>query len=421
MLGILSAHYENMDPHGMLHYEDRELKRWGEEIFGECNLIDPGKIYIKISKKEAKIHYVDDDRLFERLKVILFRRTRGMEHMMRDLVIALERLYPHILILDSVASVADTTSKISSLLTRREKGIPQLDTTVMLSPSVWSSVEVGMPAIVKPSHGHNGIGVEMCNTRDELGQCMARMQLAIQDPATHMGYGVLAQDYIQVDHEYRVVVINGHPLACAEKFGDKLVRNAAQGAIFLEKNNLDAMRLAADCAIKQELFFVGVDIIVKDNNFYVLECNRSPMFGTFDKATGLHTAQLLMREIHRQLDPSAYQGTTLLDDLVSNASKFDIQPDIETLQMNRNDNVQLVAQMEKNIEAIDVEGKQAVSQELERIKKYLERPEGNDYPKRIKESIAIVNQFVIMFNNLSGDFGDKLGKVWVKLIENIFG
>ena len=116
-----------------------------------------------------------------------------------------------------------------------------------------------------------------------------------------MGYGVILQEFIKFDEEYRVNVLDGKSIGCVIKINDKEIKNADQGAIFAEKYNKQVIDLAEKVAKLHKLMFAGVDIGIKNNTLYLLECNRNPAFEAFDQALNQDSAKLLIEKIYNKI------------------------------------------------------------------------------------------------------------------------
>jgi glutathione synthase/RimK-type ligase-like ATP-grasp enzyme len=102
------------------------------------------------------------------------------------------------------------------------------------------------------------------------------------------------QQYINIKHEYRVFVIGNKSLGVAEKISKEgmVAKNYALGAEFIEVNKPEARKLAEELCRELKTDFSGVDIIEDEKGGqYILECNRSPQFIGFMKATDIDVAK----------------------------------------------------------------------------------------------------------------------------------
>lgn len=140
------------------------------------------------------------------------------------------------------------------------------------------------PVIIKKNRGSLGRNVFKCETQEDVSNALAKIyvkEMKIGD------YIALAQDYIKIEHEYRVLLIDGE-LHCAY---EKNIQNATyrgnlsplhwDGAIAKltqDPNLLEQFQNFCQPLFQYgELRYVGVDLAVDtDNNLWLIEANSSP-------------------------------------------------------------------------------------------------------------------------------------------------
>lgn len=108
------------------------------------------------------------------------------------------------------------------------------------------------------------------------------------------------QEYLEVEEEYRVLVIGGRFLAAMRKYGTpgEFRRNVSIGAEG-EHADLPAawIRLCEQAARLLRREFAGVDLAVSGGKPYILEVNRRPGFAGFEKATGVNIARAFIEYV----------------------------------------------------------------------------------------------------------------------------
>jgi len=198
----------------------------------------------------------------------------------------------------------------------------QPETVVIIDPDNQSiPVNFPFPAVVKPTHGFQGKHVKKCETVEEAKKHIAEVARISKTHSEHssIGYGLLVQEYIDFNEEYRVNVIAGKSIGTIVKISDHWVKNGHMGATFETKRyDQKVIDIAERCTNMHGLFFAGVDIGRKDGDLYLIECNRSPQFKLFDEAIESNTARLLLESIRLKL-PSA--DTSITDTEVGTPEK----------------------------------------------------------------------------------------------------
>ncbi len=296
-IGIISSHFENLSRTSVHPYETDQLCASLKRNRIEFELIDVKKITYGIVDNVAYCRFKgidENEHSVEELDILLVRRTRDYEEIILDFVEYALKADPNLLILDPLDSFHRPTSKVTSIIGRA--GVfSQPDTQVI---SYLSDIidEIQYPLILKPSHGYKGEDVTGCSSADELKAYLSEHL----ENDTSLGYGVLAQQRLDTEHEYRVVVVGGKSVGCVKKVpahDNQIALNATEGATFenyegLNRKNIEA--LAENVSTHSGLSFSGVDIVEASGSLYILECNRNPQFAAFDNATGVCVADRIV-------------------------------------------------------------------------------------------------------------------------------
>lgn len=295
---ISSAFIDGKGPYNLI-YQDREIRSSCLRKNIEHIMLDPSKImyglinnvpFVDIS--DASFGIKSYNISIQDIDAIIVRKTRDFVNQIIDILVYISKVAPQIIIHDPLESFDQPLSKTINIA-KRSGLFNQPDTFVTSGKYLPSDIQ--FPVVVKPTHGYLGELVEECKDKNQLLTFLKNHPLSKQ--AEFLGYGYLVQQRLNIDEEYRVIVIGGQAIGCVRKFSNNIAANAAQGGIFenyeLLKNS-EIRRLAEAVTSHSKLSFAGVDIANVNSSYYLLECNRSPDFSSFDKATGLCTSDFIV-------------------------------------------------------------------------------------------------------------------------------
>ncbi|HTK59695.1 MAG TPA: ATP-grasp domain-containing protein, partial [Candidatus Baltobacteraceae bacterium] len=113
------------------------------------------------------------------------------------------------------------------------------------------------------------------------------------------------QDYLELEAEYRVVVIGYRAFGTMRKVGisGDFRRNVALGSDGeLAELPPEWLRMCEEAARLLKREFAGVDLAVSGGKPYILEVNRRPGFAGFEKATGLNVAEAFIAYVAQDRD-----------------------------------------------------------------------------------------------------------------------
>lgn len=146
---------------------------------------------------------------------------------------------------------------------------------------------LGIPFILKPTHGAKGFGVEIIKNEQEFNK-LPREDL----------HKFLFQEYIENDGDYRVIVVNHKAVGTFKRIPptDDFRANISQGGKgeLVEdsklKNNL--YEIAEKVTRLLNLEIAGIDIIksLKNDKLYFIESNSIPQWEGFTKTTNINVS-----------------------------------------------------------------------------------------------------------------------------------
>ena len=157
------------------------------------------------------------------------------------------------------------------------------------------------PVIIKPAKGKRGENVMLAKNNKEAKSCIHDFY----NKADSLP-GLIIQQYIRIEEEFRGIVLGGKCLGIVKKIGveGKIARNAAQGGKFMVACDTEIIEFIEKYASRKGL--VGLDV-ARDvaGNIYYIESNRSPQWKNFEETTGINVAKALIAYAYnRTLHPS---------------------------------------------------------------------------------------------------------------------
>lgn len=163
-----------------------------------------------------------------------------------------------------------------------------------LVPRTWfnnADPEILYPCIVRPTHHAQGRRLFVCNNRAELDDAWRRCN----------GAGYISE-LINKVAEYRIFVVQGRVANVARKTPgnpNQVAWNVAQGGRFdnvrWDDWPLQAVRKAVEAFEVSGLDFAGVDVMVDNNQSYVIEINSAPSLPNNQDGTPTHRQECMAK------------------------------------------------------------------------------------------------------------------------------
>lgn len=146
--------------------------------------------------------------------------------------------------------------------------------------------KLNFPVIVKPIYGQKGQGVQKIGSKKDLEDLMRESDEKF-----------LIQEFLEIDGDVRVFVVNGEVLGAMKRFvleGD-FRSNTSLGARTEEfplGSEVKKVALKAVKAMNYEI--AGVDLAWTNNKWYVIEVNSTPQWQEFKETTGINPAEKIV-------------------------------------------------------------------------------------------------------------------------------
>lgn len=186
--------------------------------------------------------------------------------------------------IDPLESYASPLNKTFTLM--RAAGQAAIPESLVLSADQTQAIPEWnhFPAIVKPLDGSSGKGITVAQDHEELEVQVEHLRGSGRRP--------LIQRRIEIDEEYRVVIVGSEVVGVCRKRAQPgaVTRNASTGAVFelVDKPTLhEKARLAAR---RVHTHICGVDLAETREGVFLFEANRCPDIEPTERA-GLNIAE----------------------------------------------------------------------------------------------------------------------------------
>lgn len=153
------------------------------------------------------------------------------------------------------------------------------------------ALDNGKTLVIKPLFGSQGKGVRLIEHRQQFAL-----------PQDHFVDGVYyLQEKIDCgtnQHDYRVFVVNGEPVAAMRRQGDTWLHNVARGARCTPCDEPDVIDVGVRAAQAIGIHYAGVDVI-RDHHgkLWVIEVNSIPAWRGLQSITGFEIADVLVNDL----------------------------------------------------------------------------------------------------------------------------
>jgi tetrahydromethanopterin:alpha-L-glutamate ligase len=160
-------------------------------------------------------------------------------------------------------------------------------------PLMQQTLDNGKTLVIKPLFGSQGKGVRLI----EHTQQFALPQDMFVDGIYYLQEKI---DCGVNQHDYRVFVVNGEPVAVMRRQGDGWLHNVARGARCTVSDEADVAQIGVQAAAAIGINYAGVDIMRdKHGKLWVIEVNSIPAWRGLQTITDLNIADILVADLLR--------------------------------------------------------------------------------------------------------------------------
>jgi glutathione synthase/RimK-type ligase-like ATP-grasp enzyme len=294
ILGICSSDIwvTNLEFPKIDDYEIIKLYQEGIKVYDKVVVFNPAQVSYKFIRESDKPIFSVGKQNLTNLTTMIVRRVRGREQSSAILVYSLGAWGCDII--DPMERFQGSSpSKLLTTFERHQKGVginsyiaSCIESAVPLIQELAQTKK--FPLIVKPIDGRQGEGIEL----------LKNSSMAIEythsffDRNKNNDLPILLQEFVELQTEYRVLLVNGKSLGVAQKKAQlgHLAANSAQGGTFVATDVPDVVDFAIKNVQKQGI--LGVDVAQdSEGRLYIIEANYSPRWGAFERATQVNVAQ----------------------------------------------------------------------------------------------------------------------------------
>ena len=178
-----------------------------------------------------------------------------------------------------------------SLFVREGLPVPATIVTEHLDEAMAGFEELGGDVVVKPLFGSEGRGMTRVTDSDMAYRVFKALELG--------GYLYYLQEFLDHGNEdIRVFVVGGKVVASMRRQGTSWKTNLAVGA---QGFAFEPDEIMADMAVRAagtvEADYAGVDFIVCDKGYQIIEVNTIPAWAGLKMATGIDAGEALVRYV----------------------------------------------------------------------------------------------------------------------------
>lgn len=288
------------------NYELFQLSECAKSYYEKIFVLDPNKLKFIVRPENGIVEVFYNNISLSNACSLIVRATNGCEEATRMMALSLysqgcEFLDPVERFNGSMAGKA-----IMSLKGMKDNSLP--DTYIAYNPNTALNMLESLipskqfPLVGKPTNGGRGTDVVFLPNLERAKQYSKSFFQKYKSGSS----GILFQQYINILHEYRVLLLSGEIIGIAEKqesehsFG----RNASKGSVFTISENDTVGEFAKKYASNKGL--LGVDVAEdKQGKLFIIESNRSPQWQEFEKATGINVAEEILQHLEKRLKVSS--------------------------------------------------------------------------------------------------------------------
>lgn len=158
------------------------------------------------------------------------------------------------------------------------------------------ALDNGKTLVIKPLFGSQGKGVRLIEQRAQF----ALPQDMFVDGVYYLQEKIDCGAY---QHDYRVFVVRGEPIAVMKRQGDSWLHNVARGARCTACNEVDVADIGVQAAKGIGIDYAGVDVMRdRDGKLWVIEVNSIPAWRGLQTVTSVEIADVLVNDLLLQAD-----------------------------------------------------------------------------------------------------------------------
>lgn len=285
-------------------YEIYRLLEEGRKRYDEVILINPAKLLFVFDRNRRIPGVLTENTDLSKLSTLIVRKTNGFEEALSllakslycsgcDILDPVERFSgsPAGKLMETLRGHARRTSPDTFIAFSRYEALRLVNKL---------NHENRFPLVGKPNRGCRGENVRLLKT-------LMDAICYVDNFFTHEHYSksaLILQKYIEVEKEYRVMVLHGKSLGMVEKIAGEgqIAHNASAGGQFIPAHDESIIEFTLQNTSRKGI--LGADVIRDiSGRLFLLEANRAPQWHAFEMATGMNVASSIIENawnhIHR--------------------------------------------------------------------------------------------------------------------------
>jgi glutathione synthase/RimK-type ligase-like ATP-grasp enzyme len=271
---------------------DGQLSKSDQLIWDE--IVKQGVAGICFSPKDASVFFKNDickivvagDEL-QSDGILLVRLMRGAPERAYEIARVYESLGGRVS--DPVSTLAYSSGKLLPYINRRSNisYIPSYFFNASINPLARLLEVVSYPFIIKPQGGFQGQGVSLINTPEEYTQYLT----TVKDDS------LIAQNYLDIESEFRVTVIGAKAIGVIRKH--RAISSTDTFAADLDTDECVTDEEVSHFAVRAAELgggdIYGADVArSRSGSLYLIENNRCPDIVSFSEATNINVAEKIV-------------------------------------------------------------------------------------------------------------------------------
>lgn len=225
-------------------------------------------------------------------EVLLVRSIKGQTKAAKLIA---EKAHQHgVVVVDEKIALGKARSKYQNCVAFKQAGL-YVPETVLLNDSNLDQVQNFNceEVVVKEASGKRGMFIYKVK-KDQIREIYGKLKV--------QGRPFMAQAFVSINKEYRVLFVGDKCLGGFEKISKDWIKNISKGAEAvahsLTPEIVETAKRAKD-VVRTEI--AGVDIGETENGLFVIEVNRAPGFRGFEQATKKNVAAEIIRYCEEKL------------------------------------------------------------------------------------------------------------------------
>ena len=287
-------------------YEVQQLLTKSEAYFEKVHFVNPNQINVVVRPSMHSIELYHQKTNISTANALIVRNTQGCEESTRLLA---QSLYNRgCELLDPIERFNGSTAGKASMSIKgfKDHSLPDTYISYTLENALYTLNNLvsphQFPLVGKPTVGCQGKDVEFLpNKTQAIGY--AEDFFSSNAPKVR---GIIFQKYIEIETEYRAVLLDGELLGMAQKHSHSngFGRNAARGSVFTAGHDDHVEEFAKKHSEQRGL--LGIDVALDRNHaIYIIEANRSPQWKAFEQATNIDVADRIFKALEKRMAVSS--------------------------------------------------------------------------------------------------------------------